>query len=88
MPSPSYPSRSYLGSLLAGGWFFGREAVEKLFFKREIGIDFLMLVAAAVATLMGEPLEGAMLAFLYSISEAAEVIRRKRPVRPSARSWI
>ena len=66
------PLTLYLGSLLIGGYYFGREAIEELVFEREVGIDLLMAVAAVVATLMGEPLEGAMLAFLYSISEAAE----------------
>jgi heavy metal translocating P-type ATPase len=66
------PLALYLGSLLTGGYYFGREAIEELVFEREVGIDLLMAVAAVVATLMGEPLEGAMLAFLYSISEAAE----------------
>lgn len=62
----------YLASLLVGGYYFGREALEELIFEREVGIELLMLVAAVVATLLGLPEEGAMLAFLYSISEAAE----------------
>jgi heavy metal translocating P-type ATPase len=62
----------YLASLASGAWYFGREALEELFLEREVGIELLMLVAAVVATLMGEPMEGAMLAFLYSISEAME----------------
>lgn len=62
----------YVGAILMGGYFFGREALEELFFEREIGIELLMSIAAVVAALMGQPAEGAMLAFLYSISEAAE----------------
>ena len=62
----------YLVSLVTGGYYFGREALEDFVFEREIGIELLMTVAAVVATVMGEPLEGAMLAFLYSMSEAAE----------------
>jgi Cd2+/Zn2+-exporting ATPase len=62
----------YVVALLIGGYYFGREALEDLVFEREIGIELLMTVAAIVATVMGEPLEGAMLAFLYSMSEAAE----------------
>jgi Cd2+/Zn2+-exporting ATPase len=62
----------YSASLLIGGYHFGREALEDLAFAREVGIELLMTVAAVVATLMGAPGEGAMLAFLYSISEAAE----------------
>ena len=62
----------YIVSGVSGAWYFGREAIEELVFEREIGIELLMLVAAVVAIVMGQAGEGAMLAFLYSISEAAE----------------
>ncbi|RIK38976.1 MAG: cadmium-translocating P-type ATPase [Chloroflexi bacterium] len=62
----------YVAAILSGGYYFGREAIEELIFERRIGIELLMTVAAVVAALMGEVAEGAMLAFLYSISEAAE----------------
>ena len=62
----------YVSSLVVGAYYFGREALEELFFEREVGIELLMTVAAVVATLMGAAGEGAMLAFLYSMSEAAE----------------
>jgi heavy metal translocating P-type ATPase len=62
----------YAVAILTGGYFFGREALEALILEREIGIELLMGVAAVVAALMGQAAEGAMLAFLYSISEAAE----------------
>jgi heavy metal translocating P-type ATPase len=62
----------YLAAILSGGYYFGREAIEELVFEREIGIELLMSVAAVVATVMGQAVEGAMLVFLYSISEAAE----------------
>lgn len=61
-----------LAAVLVGGYYFGREALEELVFERKVTIMFLMAVAAVVATIMGEPLEGAILVFLYSISEAAE----------------
>ena len=62
----------YIAAILIGGYYFGREAFEELIFEREIGIELLMSVAAIVATIMGQAAEGAMLVFLYSISEAAE----------------
>ena len=62
----------YLASALLGGYFFGREALEELLFERKIGIELLMAVAAVAAIVLGAAEEGAMLAFLYSISEAAE----------------
>jgi Cd2+/Zn2+-exporting ATPase len=68
----------YAASLLSGGYFFGREAVEDLIFERRVGIELLMAVAAVVAAVMGALAEGAMLAFLYSISEAAEGYTEER----------
>ncbi len=69
---PALPKAFYLAAILSGGWFFGREALVDLVAERRIGIELLMSTAAVVATLMGQAAEGAMLAFLYSISEAAE----------------
>ncbi|HSG16440.1 MAG TPA: cation-translocating P-type ATPase, partial [Anaerolineae bacterium] len=51
---------------------FGREALEELIFEREIGIELLMAIAAVTAALLGQAAEGAMLVFLYPISEALE----------------
>lgn len=62
----------YLASLVVGAYYFAREAFEDLIHERAIGIELLMTVAAVVATALGAPAEGAMLAFLYSMSEAAE----------------
>ena len=62
----------YLAALVGGGYYFGREALEELVLERRVGIELLMSVAAVTATVMGQAAEGAMLAFLYSISEAAE----------------
>lgn len=62
----------YVVSAIVGAYYFAREAVEDLIFERRISIEMLMTVGATVAIIMGEAMEGAMLAFLYSISEAAE----------------
>lgn len=62
----------YISAILIGGYFFGKEALEELIFEREVGVELLMSTAAVVAALMGQAGEGAMLVFLYSISEAAE----------------
>jgi Cd2+/Zn2+-exporting ATPase len=68
----------YVAAMVIGGWFFGREALEELIKEREIGIEFLMSVAAIVAGLLGQWGEAAMLVFLYSISEAAESYTEER----------
>ncbi len=62
----------YVIAIVIGGYYFGREAFEELIFERRIGIELLMSIAAIVSAVMGAPAEGAMLVFLYSISEAAE----------------
>jgi Zn2+/Cd2+-exporting ATPase len=62
----------YLAAAISGGYYFGREAFQDLVYERSIGIEMLMATAAIIAIAMGEAGEGAMLAFLYSISEAAE----------------
>ncbi len=62
----------YLASAASGAWYFGREGIEELIHERQVGIELLMLIAAVVAIVMGQAGEGAMLAFLYSISEATE----------------
>jgi heavy metal translocating P-type ATPase len=62
----------YVVSAVVGAYYFAREAAEDLIFERRISIEMLMTVGAMVAIIMGEAMEGAMLAFLYSISEAAE----------------
>ncbi|MEW6488649.1 MAG: heavy metal translocating P-type ATPase [Thermodesulfobacteriota bacterium] len=66
------PTALFVLSTLVGGWYFGREAIQELWQEREIGIELLMSTAALTAGVMGQWGEAAMLAFLYSISEAAE----------------
>ena len=62
----------YIAAVLIGGYFFGREALAELVNEHAIGIELLMLVATLIAGVMGQWAEAATLAFLYSISEAAE----------------
>lgn len=66
------PFGIYVAAAAVGAFFFAREAVQDLVFERRVSIEMLMTVGATVAIIMGEAMEGAMLAFLYSISEAAE----------------
>ena len=60
-----------LAAYFFGGYFALREALEKIL-KGQFQIDFLMLVAASGAAVLGEWAEGAFLLFLFSIGHALE----------------
>jgi Cd2+/Zn2+-exporting ATPase len=62
----------YAGSILAGGFYFAREAAEELWKGREVGIELLMTVAIMAAAALGRWREAALVASLYSITEALE----------------
>ncbi|SDM73794.1 Cd2+/Zn2+-exporting ATPase [Catalinimonas alkaloidigena] len=69
---PAWVSLSlYLGAYFFGGFFTAKEAVETVA-KGHFEIDFLMLVAAIGAAILGEWAEGALLLFLFSLGHALE----------------
>jgi Cd2+/Zn2+-exporting ATPase len=57
----------FMGSYLFGG-IFGFINGFKTLLKLQIDIDFLMVGAAIGAAVIGEPFEGALLLFLFSLS--------------------
>lgn len=61
----------YLVSYLFGGWYTAQEAYQGIS-KGKFDIDFLMLVAAIGAAILGYWLEGALLLFLFSLSHSLE----------------
>jgi len=61
----------YIGAYFFGGFFTAKEAVEEII-KKNFEIDFLMLVAAIGAAILGEWAEGALLLFLFSMGHALE----------------
>ena len=65
------PFALYLGGYFFGGFFTLREAIDSVRVGR-FEIDFLMLVAAIGAALLGEWFEGALLLFLFSMGHALE----------------
>lgn len=65
------PMSLYLGAYVFGGFFAFRESWDSLLDGR-FNIDFLMLVAAAGAAVLGEWFEGALLLFLFSLGHALE----------------
>lgn len=62
---------SYAIAYLSGGWYGLKETIASL---REpaIEIDLLMLIAALAALVIGAPFEGALLLFLFSLSNVLE----------------
>ena len=61
----------YIGAYIFGGFFTTKEAALTIF-KGEFEIDFLMLVAAIGAAILGDWAEGALLLFLFSLGHALE----------------
>ncbi|CAM4369407.1 heavy metal translocating P-type ATPase [Paenibacillus typhae] len=61
----------YLAAYFFGGFFTAKEAWESLS-KKHFEIDFLMLLAAIGAGILGEWAEGALLLFLFSLGHALE----------------
>lgn len=69
---PTWVSLScYIVAYIFGGFFTAKEAVETIL-KGGFEIDFLMLVAAAGAAILGSWLEGALLLFLFSLGHSLE----------------
>nr|WKN38654.1 heavy metal translocating P-type ATPase [Tunicatimonas sp. TK19036] len=69
---PSWVSLAlYIGAYFFGGFFTAKEAIETVA-KGGFEIDFLMLVAAIGAAILGEWEEGALLLFLFSLGHALE----------------
>ena len=65
------PMVCYIAAYLFGGYFTVREAIEKLR-SGKFEIDFLMIVAAIGAAILGSWAEGALLLFLFCVGHALE----------------
>lgn len=65
---------------LSGSFYFARDAVEELFKEKQVGIELLMTAAIVGAAALGQWTEAALVAALFSISEALEgfTIQRTR----------
>ncbi len=69
--SPYVPTGFYIGAYLFGGFYTTKEAIVGIS-KGEFEIDFLMLVAAVGAAILGAWAEGALLLFLFSLGHSLE----------------
>jgi len=65
------PLGFYIGAYIFGGFYVAKEAIETIA-KGGFEIDFLMLVAAVGAAILGDWAEGALLLFLFSLGHALE----------------
>ncbi len=61
----------YVIAYVAGGWFGVKGGLESLK-ARTIDVDLLMVLAALGAAFVGQPFEGAMLLFLFSLSNTLQ----------------
>jgi len=68
------------GSLLIGGVYGGRAALQALALRR-VDIDVLMVVGAGLAAYIGHPEEGALLLFLFTLAGALEELAMQRTTR-------
>lgn len=62
----------YLLAYLAGGIPAGREALRSLFVERKLDVDLLMVLAALGAASIGQAADGAILLFLFSLSNTLQ----------------
>jgi Cd2+/Zn2+-exporting ATPase len=70
--TPAWVSLSlYIGAYIFGGFYTAKEAFETVI-KGGFEIDFLMLVAAVGAAILGDWAEGSLLLFLFSMGHALE----------------
>ncbi|ANE50882.1 heavy metal translocating P-type ATPase [Flavisolibacter tropicus] len=69
--SPYVSIGFYVGAYFFGGFYTTKEAIAGIS-KGEFEIDFLMLVAAIGAALLGQWAEGALLLFLFSLGHSLE----------------
>ena len=65
------PIAFYVGAYFFGGFYTTKEAIEGIS-KGDFEIDFLMLVAAVGAAILGQWAEGALLLFLFSLGHSLE----------------
>ena len=71
LPMVGWPLAFFLATYFFGGFFTVRTAISSTL-RGKFEVDFLMLVAAAGAALIGRWAEGAVLLFLFSLGHALE----------------
>lgn len=70
--APAIMWTGYVLAFLAGGIPAGREALHSLFVERKLDVDLLMVLAALGAASIGQAADGAILLFLFSLSNTLQ----------------
>lgn len=81
MDAPAWSIFLYVLAYVSGGIFSLREGVESLVKERRIDVDLLMVTAAVAAASIGEWIEGGILLFLFSLSNAMQFYAMDRTRR-------
>jgi Cd2+/Zn2+-exporting ATPase len=84
LPLIGWPLVFFLATYFFGGFFTFRTAIASTL-RGKFEVDFLMLVAAIGAALIGRWAEGAVLLFLFSLGHALEEYASAGPASPSNR---
>ena len=72
LQQPAVMWGGYLVAYLAGGIPAGREALHSLFVEKKLDVDLLMVLAALGAASIGQAADGAILLFLFSLSNTLQ----------------
>ncbi|MBE3562706.1 MAG: heavy metal translocating P-type ATPase [Hydrogenibacillus schlegelii] len=75
----------FLLAYAVGGYHKAREGLSLLFHQKKLGVDVLMILAAAAAAATGYWTEGAVLIFIFSMSGALETMTLARSRRDLSR---
>jgi len=78
--APAWHHAAFIGSALAGGWFALRSTARALA-RLRFDVNLLMILAAIGAGIIGYVFEGAVLMFLFSLSNTLEVYTMGRTRR-------
>ena len=71
-------SFSYLAAYVLGGIFGLLDGIRAMRDEKKLDVNLLMIVAALGAAVIGQPLEGAMLLFLFSLSNTLQTFALER----------
>lgn len=71
----------YVAAYLIGGFYKAKEGFEEIVIEKKLSVEFLMILAAIGAAIIGYWFEGAILIFIFSLSGALETYTMKRSYR-------